>query len=191
MIKKLIIGLFCLGFTSMAQAVLKIDITEGFEGALPIAVVPFQWKGSRPVTNGDISAIVASDLARSGKFSPVAEKDLIARPQQPADVHYKTWRIAGMDHIVIGSVTLQADGKYQVQFRLIDILKGKQVLGYSFSATNKTLRDVAHQISDHIFTHITGLPGAFSTRIAYVTVQRGKKGSLFFSGLLWTYICHW
>lgn len=174
MIKKIIIGLFCLSFTSVAQAVLKIDITEGFEGALPIAIIPFQWNGASKVANGDISAIVMSDLARSGKFSPVAEKDLIARPQKLADVHYKTWRIAGMDHIVIGSVTRQADGNYQVQFRLIDILKAKQVLGYSFSATDKTLRAVAHQISDYIFTHITGLPGAFSTRIAYVTLKRDK-----------------
>lgn len=175
MIKKIIIGLFCLAFTSIAQAVLKIDITEGFEGALPIAVIPFQWNGAAKVPDGDVSAIVMSDLARSGKFSPVAEKDLIARPQKLADVHYKTWRIAGMDHIVIGSVTRQADGSYQVQFRLIDILKAKQVLGYSFKATDKTLRAVAHQISDYIFTHITGLPGAFSTRIAYVTLNRDKK----------------
>jgi len=176
MMKKIIIGLFCLSFTSLAQAVLKIDITEGFEGALPIAVIPFQWKGANKVVNGDVSAIIVSDLARSGKFSPTAEKDLIARPQKLADVHYKTWRIAGMDHIVIGDVSKQADGKYQIQFRLIDILKAKQVLGYSFSATDKTLRDVSHQISDYIFTHITGLPGAFSTRIAYVTTKRSKKG---------------
>ena len=177
MIKKLILGFVILVFASTAQAVLKIDITEGYEGALPIAVVPFKWIGSNKVVNGDVSAIVASDLARSGKFSPVAERDLIARPYRLADVHYKTWRIAGMDHIVIGNVTAQPGGKYQVEFRLIDILKAKQVLGYSFSATNKTLRDVAHQISDYIFTHITGLPGAFSTRIAYVTVKRDSKGS--------------
>jgi len=176
MIKNIIIGLFCLSFTSAVQAVLKIDITEGFEGALPIAVIPFQWNGAAKEVNGDVSAIIVSDLARSGKFSPLAEKDLIAKPQRLEDVHYKTWRIAGMDHIVIGSVTLQADGKYQVQFRLIDILKGKQVLGYSFSATKDTLRNVAHQMSDYIFTHITGLPGAFNTRIAYVTVQRDKSG---------------
>ena len=175
--KKIIIGLLCLSFTSAAQAVLKIDITEGFEGALPIAVVPFQWHGSKEIANGDVSAIIVSDLARSGKFSPVAEKDLIARPQKLADVHYKTWRIAGMDHIVIGSVTLQKNGTYQVEFRLIDILKAKQVLGYSFTATKDTIRTIAHQISDYVFTHITGMPGAFSTRIAYVTVKRGKKGS--------------
>ena len=176
--KKIIIGLFCLSFTSAVHAVLKIDITEGFEGALPIAVIPFQWNGAKTMVNGDVSAIIASDLARSGKFSPVAEKDLIAKPQKLADVHYKTWRIAGMDHIVIGSVTLQKDGTYQVQFRLIDILKAKQVLGYSFKATKKTIRTVSHQISDYIFTHITGMPGAFGTRIAYVTVQRDKKGSI-------------
>ncbi len=159
----------------MAQAVLKIDITEGFEGALPIAVIPFQWNGTAKTVNGDVSAIIMSDLARSGKFSPVAEKDLIARPQTLADVHYKTWRIAGMDHIVIGSVTKQTNGTYQVQFRLIDILKAKQVLGYNFSATDKTLRGVAHQISDYIFSHITNLPGAFNTRIAYVTLNRSKN----------------
>jgi TolB protein len=176
MIIKLLTGLLFLGFASAAQAVLKIDITEGYEGALPIAIIPFQWHGGKKIADADVSAIIASDLARSGKFSPVAEKDLIARPQKPSEVHFKTWRIAGMDHIVIGAVTLQADGKYQVQFRLIDILKAKQVLGYSFSATDRTLRDVAHQISDYIFTHITGLPGAFSTRIAYVTVQRDNKG---------------
>lgn len=176
-IKNLITGLLCLSVTSVAQAVLKIDITEGSEGALPIAVIPFQWNGSKKLSDGDVSAIVMSDLARSGKFSPVAEKDLIARPQNLADVHYKTWRIAGMDHIVIGSVTLQKDGTYQVQFRLIDILKARQVLGYNFTATKETIRDIAHQISDYVFTHITGMPGAFSTRIAYVTTTRDKKGN--------------
>ena len=177
MMKKIITGLLFLCFTSAAQAVLKIDITEGFEGALPIAVVPFLWHGGKEIANGDVSAIIVSDLARSGKFSPVAEKDLIARPQKLADVHYKTWRIAGMDHIVIGSVTPQKNGTYQVEFRLIDILKAKQVLGYSFTATKDTIRTIAHQISDHVFTHITGMPGAFATRIAYVTVERSKNSN--------------
>ncbi len=179
MMKKMMIaGLLLMSLSSITHAALKIDITEGFEGALPIAVIPFQWKGASKVPNGDVSAIIASDLARSGKFSPVAERSLIARPQKLEDVHYKTWRIAGMDHIVIGGVTAQANGKYQVEFRLIDILKAKQVLGYSFTATKDTLRSTAHQISDYIFTHITGLPGAFSTRIAYVTTKRSKKGSI-------------
>lgn len=175
---KLAMGFVLLSFASASQAVLKIDITEGYEGALPIAIIPFQWHGSKKLPQGDVSAIIASDLARSGKFSPVTENDLIARPQRLEDVHYKTWRVAGMDHIVIGNVTRMNDGNYQVQFRLIDILKGKQVLGYNFTATKNTIRGIAHQISDYVFTHITGMPGAFATRIAYVTTTRDKKGGI-------------
>jgi TolB protein len=178
-IVKLLTVICLLCASTASQAILKIDITEGFEGALPIAVIPFQWNGASKLANGDVSAIIVSDLARSGKFSPVAENNLIARPQSLSEVNYKTWRLAGMDHIVIGSVTLLKNRTYQVQFRLIDILKGKQVLGYSFNATPDTIRDVAHQISDYIFTHITGLPGAFATRIAYITVSKSNNKRTF------------
>jgi len=171
--KKILFSILLFALSNNVQAVLKIDITEGVEGALPIAIVPFKWNGDKAV-NGDVSAIILSDLARSGQFSPLAEPDLIAKPQKPEDVHFKTWRVAGMDHLVIGNVNRLPDGKYQVQFRLFDVLKGKQVLGYSFPASEKTLRSVAHQISDYIFTALTGAPGAFNTRIAYVTVQRDK-----------------
>ena len=157
-----------------ARAALNIEITEGAEGALPIAVSPFKWSGKMPA-DGDVSAIVVSDLARSGKFSPMPENRLPARPQSPQAIDFKTWRMVGMDHLVIGAVDVLPGGKYRVQFRLFDVLKGRQVLGYRFTATRKTLRAIAHQISDYIFTHITGLPGAFSSRIAYVTARHDKQ----------------
>ena len=156
-------------FSQAANAVLKIEITEGVEGATPIAVIPFQWSGSSELRDADISEIVSSDLARSGKFSPVAEKDLLARPKRPEDIHYKTWRVAGVDHLVIGTVQMVASGRFKVEFRLFNVYRGEQVLGYSFNATAATLRATAHQISDLIFEKLTGLPGAFNSRIAYVT----------------------
>lgn len=167
--------LWCVSFAS--YAVLKIEITEGVEGTMPIAVVPFQWQGGARLADADVSAIIASDLARSGKFSPLPEADLIARPQKHEDVHFKTWRVAGIDHLVIGGVEATGTDNFQVQFRLIDILKGEQVLGYSFAARRDTLRSVAHRISDYIIQHITGLGGVFDSRIAYVTTQQqpGKK----------------
>ncbi len=103
-------------FSQAANAVLKIDITEGIEGATPIAIVPFQWNGSSRLRDADISGIVSSDLARSGKFSPVAEKSLLARPQRPEDIHFKTWRVAGVDHLVIGTVQMTANDRFKVDF---------------------------------------------------------------------------
>jgi TolB protein len=104
----------------------------------------------------------------------VTKNKLIAQPHHLAEVDFKTWRIVGMDHIVIGEVTKQVNNSYQVAFRLIDILKGEQVLGYSFNTSEKNIRGIAHQISDYVFSHITGLPSAFNSRIAYVTVKRVK-----------------
>ena len=163
----LLLAIIC--FSQTANAVLKIDITEGIEGATPIAVIPFQWSGSARLSDANISEIVSSDLARSGKFSPVAEKDLLARPQRPEDIHFKTWRVAGVDHLVLGSVQMTANNMFKVEFRLFNVYRGEQVLGYSMNATRATLRTTAHQISDLIFEKLTGLPGAFNARIAYVT----------------------
>ena len=174
--KRLLSGLILSCFCSLAHAVLNIEITEGTEGSLPIAVVPFEWTGGVKLGDADVSTIIASDLARSGKFSPLASKDLIAYPKQPEDVHFPSWRMIGVDHLVIGVVQQNAPDQYQVNFRLFDVLKGEQLLGYSFSATRNSLRSVAHRISDYIIKNLTGLSGAFDARIAYVTAKQ-KPGS--------------
>jgi len=173
--KNYFLGLILFVFCSVSHAVLNIEITEGVEGSLPIAVVPFQWPGGVKLGDADVSAIIASDLARSGKFSPLPDKDLIAYPQQPEDVHFPSWRMIGVDHLVIGGIKQEAENQYQVHFRLFDVLKGEQLLGYNFAATRNSLRSVAHRISDHIIKSLTGMPGAFDARIAYVTARQSGK----------------
>ncbi|MDH5386956.1 MAG: Tol-Pal system beta propeller repeat protein TolB [Gammaproteobacteria bacterium] len=170
--KSFISGLILFFFYSLSHAVLNIEITEGVEGSLPIAVVPFQWPGGVKFGDADVSAIVTSDLARSGKFSPLASKDMIAYPQKPEDVHFPSWRMTGVDHLIIGGIKQESEDQYQVYFRLFDVLKGEQLLGYSFAATKKSLRSVAHKISDHIIKSLTGLSGAFDARVAYVSSKQ-------------------
>ncbi len=151
-----------------ADAVLTIEITEGVEGALPIAIVPFAWdrQGSPPQ---DIAKIVADDLERSGQFGPLARSNLVALPKSGAEVRYANWKTSGVDHLVIGRLRPMGPDAYVVQFQLFDVFREKQVVGYSFPATTAQLRQVAHSISDIIYEKITGTPGAFNTRIAYVS----------------------
>ncbi|MDH3713259.1 MAG: Tol-Pal system beta propeller repeat protein TolB [Gammaproteobacteria bacterium] len=150
------------------HAVLTIEITEGVEGALPIAVVPFAWDG-QTVPPQDIAQIISDDLARSGQFGPLARSDLLATPQSGADVRYANWKASGVDHLVIGRLRAMGPGAFVVQFQLFDVFKETQLVGYSFPATAEQLRQVAHSISDIIYEKITGTPGAFNTRIAYVS----------------------
>ena len=153
-----------------AAAVIRIEITQGVDGAQPIAAVPFMWyaDGTAPF---DVAAVVSADLARSGRFRPIAPE---AQPQAPADAahpDFALWRTAGVDYLVVGRVLRDGDG-YTIRFQLFDALKGGQVLGYSIPVAAADLRRGAHRAADMIYEKLTGQPGAFSTRIAFVTEVR-------------------
>ena len=158
-----------------AGAVLTIEITRGVDTGTPIAIVPFSWEGPvKPAQN--VSDIVEADLARSGRFAVLPRKDFISTPHEDKDVVFKDWRILKAEALTIGSVRLAAPGKFQVQFRLYDVFKQTQIAGFRYNVSAELLRSVAHQISDIIYEKITGEPGAFSTRIAYVTREEPPRG---------------
>ncbi len=162
-------------FASQAQARLVIEITEGVEGALPIAVVPFKWTGdpARPPSQA-IGRIVAADLQRSGYFKTLDENRMLARPSTMAEVDFRDWRALKQENLVVGSIEPNGPGGYKVRFQLFDVYQASQLIGYSFTTTEKDLRAIAHHIADLIYETLTGTRGAFATRIAYVV----SEGSL-------------
>ncbi|MCP4699725.1 MAG: Tol-Pal system beta propeller repeat protein TolB [Gammaproteobacteria bacterium] len=168
--------LCCWGLFGNAYAVLTIDITQGIEGALPIAIVPFGGSGARAPE--DIAGIISSDLRRSGRFSPFPTAKLPARPVQAAQVDFQTWRILGSRNLVIGQLTALPGNRYAVEFELFDVLRSERITGYRFDVISSELRYTAHRISDMIYQALTGERGAFNSRIAYVTVRKtGKIGT--------------
>jgi TolB protein len=154
-----------------AFSALTIEITEGVEGALPIAIVPFAWQQATPPPQ-DIAGIIKSDLARSGRFAPLKDENLIARPHEGSQVRYQNWRVLNMEYLVVGGVQRTAQGDYTVRFELLDVFKGSQLLGFSYQVKERELRQIAHHISDQVYEKLTGQRGAFNTRIAYITVDR-------------------
>lgn len=154
---------------------LEIRITQGVESALPIAIVPFaaEADAALPV---DISAVVAADLRRSGRFLPMPVADLPSRPGSYADINFKDWRLLGMDNLVIGQIKQTGEDRFAVEFRVIDVITSKQLAGFRIPTNAANLRLTAHHISDIIFEAILKLKGAFATRIAYVTVEKLANG---------------
>jgi TolB protein len=154
----------CLGLSLSAAAQFRVDVSGVGLTQLPIAVAPFRGDSSAPQK---IAAIVQADLERSGQFRGLdttgAVLDEVIRP----DV--SVWRQKGADSLVSGSVTRLADGRYDVRFRLWDIVRGQDMGGLSYAVPAADLRLAAHRISDFIYEKLTGDKGAFSTRIAYVT----------------------
>jgi TolB protein len=147
-----------------ALAQFRVEVTGVGLTQLPIAIVPFRGEAEMPQK---VAAIVQADLERSGRFRAVegggAALDETSRPD------LAPWRQRSADSLAVGSATRLADGRYDVRFRLWDVVRGQDLGGQSFVVPAPDLRLAAHRISDAIYEKLTGEKGVFSTRIAYVT----------------------
>ncbi|MBT7951911.1 MAG: Tol-Pal system beta propeller repeat protein TolB [Gammaproteobacteria bacterium] len=166
---------------ALAEEELEIVIDKGVENSLPIVILPFGWSQAQNLPPIDMTAIIANDLARSGRFAPMSEADMPQKPTQMHDINFKDWRLLGMENLVLGNIKQNSSGDFDIEFRLIDVYKGTQITGFHIPATHAQLRRTAHQISDIIFEKLTGIRGAFNTRIAYITVKRLEEKKRLYS----------
>jgi TolB protein len=154
----------------VANAQLVIEITRGQENAVPIAVVPFGWESANAAPF-DVAEVVAADLQRSGRFAPLDRKDMIDRPTAGDQIRFQDWRYLKSDFIVVGKLTPNGGDRYTAQFELFNVLNGQRLTGQAVTATTSSLRAMSHRIADIIFEQLTGIRGAFSTRIAFVSAE--------------------
>jgi TolB protein len=154
-----------------AEAQLEIEITEYAGKQTPVAVVPFGWEGDSEAAPYDISAVIAADLRRSGRFAPIAERDMLQKPTKGVEVDFDDWSILAVEAVVVGKVTQTDLNAYSVQFQLFDVFRGEQLVGYRMPASRGTMRRVAHRAADMIYEKLTGIPGVFGTKVAYVTAE--------------------
>ncbi|MBK1647136.1 Tol-Pal system beta propeller repeat protein TolB [Rhabdochromatium marinum] len=173
MMRLLSLVLLLFATSGIAQARLTIEITGGVEGAQPIAVVPFgRLDGAQP--GADLASIIAADLARTGRFKPMPPRDMLMTPHRAEEIDFREWELLATNNLVIGEIRPAASGGYRIDYSLFDVFGGKQLLSSSLQSNEQSLRLSAHRMADAIYEKLTGDPGVFSTRIAYVTsVGRG------------------
>lgn len=153
----LLLFLFITTLSYSAHAILSMELTRGVAGAIPLAVVPFAGVDNAPQ---NVSGIVTSDLSNSGRFKVSGQR-------------------LDKDYVVDGKVNALGGDRYQVNFQLMDMSLGKDaanlVLEKKYTISSGEMRKLAHHISDLIYEQITGTRGIFSTKIAYVVVQRSAN----------------
>lgn len=154
-------------FSGSASAV-NIELTQGINKALPIGIDSF---GSDSASQ-TLTKIISDDLKFSGQFN------LINAPAQGTDrqSNISLWAAAGADSVLTGHVQRTGQNSYAIKFELLDApARGRLLLGKTYYANENNLRSLAHHISDEVYFQLTGVRGIFSTRIAYIVVNR--KGS--------------
>jgi TolB protein len=155
---------FFLGFLHVASAQFRVDVSGIGLNQLPIAISTFRGEDE---STQKVASIVQADLERSGQFRIVdasgAALDETTRPDVSA------WRQKGADSLLSGSVNRLADGRYDVRFRLWDVVRGQELGARSYAVAPIDLRLASHLTADFVYEKLTGDKGAFSTRIAYIT----------------------
>jgi TolB protein len=151
------------------RAQLEIEIVQGNASQLPIAIVPFQWRSASPPPVTGVDEVVSNDLYRSGLFAPVDESDMVDRPADAESIRFGTWRLLKVDYLVIGWVNDSPGGGYDIVYQLFDVNTQERLLSQITTVGPGDLRFGAHRVADAIYEALTGVPGAFATRIAYVS----------------------
>ena len=162
-----LVTLVCRLGLSGALAQQRIDVSGVAQALLPVSVASFVSDQRARV---DVAGVVHADLGRSGLFNLIHSGMAVAETGPlPTEL-----RARGVDMLVSGSVSRLANGRFDVRYRLSDLVKSTTVFQRAMVVHPDDLRMAAHQIADEVFEALTGEKGIFSTRIAYVSKQGNR-----------------
>jgi TolB protein len=146
-----------------AHAQLTIEITGAGANRIPVAIADFGGEASAARV---ITSVVRGDLERSGLFKMI-DPGAAVMTEASAPV-YEEWKSRGADALAAGSIGEGTDGRREARFRLYDVTRQSVLGGSAFVTSKPMLRAAGHRIADMIYEKLTGEPGIFSTRVAYV-----------------------
>jgi TolB protein len=156
-------AVIALMIANFAHAQLRVEIAGVGANQIPIAIAAF---GNETVAPSQVSAVIKADLARSGYFRIIDTGNVMT---ENTPVNYADWKGRGANALVVGSVTRLPDGRFDVKYRLFDSMRESQLSSMALSTQPQYIRVAGHKIADDIYQKLLGVPGAFATRIAYVT----------------------
>ncbi len=156
-----------------AEAQLRVDVNRGNVQAFPIALPALD--AATPSEQNyafNINKVIESDLASSGLFSPISASDVSnIKTDISITPSFGLWQKKNVEGVLIGRLAEGAAGKLVVEFRLWDTLSGEQMIGRRLVTDKENWRQLAHMISDTIYSRITGEEGYFNTRVVYIAEE--------------------
>ena len=168
-------ALACLGSAAHAQ-------DPGTPAATVIAIPPLTSPNEGAKGNADLAIawqatqLIAADLRGTAELMPLTpdQKDYYSYPEVTAP-SFPKWRSAGARALVTGFVQTRPDGRLTFGCYVYDVQKGRELLRKGFVVAPGEWRRAAHKCSGVAYQGVTGAPGLFDTRIAYVA-ESGPLG---------------
>ncbi|MCU0589924.1 MAG: Tol-Pal system beta propeller repeat protein TolB [Desulfobacterales bacterium] len=158
-----------------------IDIRNPFLRKIPLAVPLFKnlTNGAREDDNSRKAVdFMASSLDFTGYFKILDRGGFLFDPQKSgvsaADITFQNWTVVGAELLTTGTYGQTGDN-VEMELRLFDTIKGRQILGKRYSGNVSETRKMILRFCAEVVFYLTGNQGIFNSRIAFVSTGSGKK----------------
>jgi TolB protein len=166
-------ALLLASLSGVARGQVSVEVVGGEGSRIPIAVLSFH--GDEQVKEEQrIGQIIAADLMRSSALRVVEASGLGAGVDDKVDHEY--FASMGTAMVVIGKVS-RKDGAFVARYALVDVARQERVIEETMTEPPSSVRFLAHRIADRVHEQLTGYPGAYATRICYVS-REGHKSEI-------------
>ncbi len=152
---------------------LVIDVNNPNVAKMPIAVPDFVSDVPGSVDMKELTNILRNDLYMTGLFHIVDSlPPEVSTPQGQTDFRYLTE--SGIQALIKGKVLVRGD-QLTLEARLYDTAMQKMEAGKRFTGRWSDRRKIIHAFADRVMQTLTGIPGCFSTRIAFVGADKNRE----------------
>jgi TolB protein len=168
-------GILALAALFAAGTAEAAAVQAGTPAATVIAIPPLTSPDTGTKGNESLAIawqatqLIETDLRQTAELMPLSSdrKDYYSYPEVTAPTFSK-WRDRGAKALITGFVQQRPDGRLTVGCYVYDVDKGRELGRIGFVAVRSDLRRAAHKCSGLAYEKITGAPGIFDTKIAYV-----------------------
>lgn len=175
------IGMWSAAGAQSSNGPLRIEITEGVIEPLPFAAPAFVAENTRAREfSQNLAQVVVADLVGSGLFREIPRAAQISGITSfDSPVQFSDWKAINAQALITGAVSVQADGRLIVKFRLFDVFAQSSLgEGLQFVGSTKSWRRMAHKVADAVYSRLTGESGYFDSRVVFVSESGPKNARL-------------
>ncbi len=147
------------------SAQLNIEVVGAGMQRISVAVPNF---GGDESLGREIATTVRNDLNSSGLFKIINTDSLVA--EENVSVDFNAWKSRGADALATATAS-RPGSQIEVRVRVADIIKRGALGNTVVTVPGNNPRLAGHKVADFIYQKLTGQPGYFSSRIAYVLKQ--------------------
>ncbi|MDQ7781474.1 MAG: Tol-Pal system beta propeller repeat protein TolB [Desulfomonilaceae bacterium] len=159
--------------TAPVHGKLVIDLNNPNLAKMPIAIPDFASDHAAAPLAKELTNILRNDLYMTGLFHIVdSVPQGVSISEEQTDFQVLTE--SGFQALIRGKILLQGDG-LTFEARLYDTALQKMELGKRFTGRLNDRRSIVHRFADRVMETLTGVPGCFSTRIAFVGAGQDRE----------------